>query len=115
MRFPYGEPVVRLRGHMVLDPYSEEDVSTSWENPDRLTIGRCGVYPSSSMEPLADDRNAVVSDFDVYTETTVDVIAGDRVEVRGLLCDVVGRPNFPHHPMTGWDPGGVIHAKIVEG
>lgn len=115
MRFPHGEPVTRLRGHLLLDVYSDEEVTISWENPETLDLGPCGVYPSSSIEPLADDRNAIVSDFDIYTETTVDVVAGDRLEIRGLLCDVVGRPNFPHHPMTGWDPGGVIRAKIVEG
>jgi len=115
MQFPHGEIVTRLRGHLVLDPYSDEAERTSWENPDVLSLGRCGVYPSASLEPVASDRNAVLSDFDIYTETTVDVIATDRLELRGLLCEVVGRPNFPHHPMTGWDPGGVIQAKIVEG
>lgn len=115
MRFPYGEVVTRLRGHLVLDIYSEEEVATSWENPEALVLGPCGIYPSASIEPTAADRHAVISDFDIYTESTVDVLPGDRLEFRGLLCDVVGRPNFPHHPMTGWDPGGVIQAKIVEG
>lgn len=115
VRFPHGEPVRRLRGHMVLDPYSQERVATTWDNPEVLDLGPCGIYRSASTEPIATDRNAVTSDFDIYTEAEVDVIAGDRLEFRGLLCEVIGRPEFPHHPMTGWEPGGLIQAKIVEG
>lgn len=115
MRFPHGEPVTRLRGHMVLDPYSQERVVTSWDNPEVLDLGPCGIYRTVSTEPVATDRNAVVSDFDIYTETDVDVTPGDRLEFRGLLTEVIGRPEFPHHPMTGWKPGGLIQVKIVEG
>jgi hypothetical protein len=115
MDFPYGETVTRLRATTVTDPYSGEETSIDWGDPDGLAIDGCAVADGGSLEPLQDARNAVESDFDVLAPFGSDVLATDRLVVRGLTCEVQGRPFDWHHPMTGWEPGMVVKAKIVEG
>lgn len=115
MDFAYGETVTRLRGTAVTDPYSGEATGVDWTTPLTLSIPRCGVADGGSLEPTQDARNAVESDFDVIAPYGVDVLPADRVVVRGLTCAVVGRPFDWRNPFTGWEPGTVIKAKIVEG
>lgn len=115
MDFPYGETVTRQRGVPVVDPYSGEATGIDWTTPTTLAIPGCAVADGGSIEPVQDARTAVVSDFDVLAPYGADVLAGDRVVIRGLVCDVQGRPFDWLHPMTGWHPGRVIKAKITEG
>ncbi len=115
MDFAYGETVTRQRGTATVDPYSNESTGTSWAAPDELDIDGCGVADGGSLEPLENARNAVDSDFDVIMPPGSDVLATDRLVVRGLVCEVAGRPFDWHHPMTGWEPGMVVRAKIREG
>lgn len=113
--FAAGETVTRRRGTPVLDPYSQEETGTDWKTPDDLEILDCAVADGGSLEPLEDARNAVVSDFDVIAPFGSDVTARDRLVIRGLVCEVVARPFDWRSPFTGWQPGTVIKAKIVEG
>lgn len=115
MTFPYGETVTRQRGVAVTDPYSGEATGTSWTTPDELDIDGCGVADGGSLEPLENARNAVDSDFDVIMPSGSDVLATDRLVVRGLTCEVAGRPFDWSSPLTGWQPGMVVRAKIREG
>lgn len=112
---PYGETIVRQRATAVTDPYSDESEAEDWTTPDSLTITGCGIADGGSLEPTQDARNAVESDFDVIAPYGVDVTPADRLVVRGLTCQVVGRPFDWRNPFTGWEPGTVIRAKIVEG
>jgi hypothetical protein len=86
-----------------------------WTTPTELEIPLCGVADGGSLEPLQDARNAVESDFDVVAPYGADVTAADRLVIRGLTCTVQGRPFAWRSPFTGWEPGTVIRAKIVEG
>lgn len=113
--FVHGETVTRQRGTAVTDPYSGAATGISWDSPTLLVIPNCGVADGGSLEPLQDARNAVESDFDVIAPYGVDVLAGDRIVVRGLVCDVAGRPFAWRNPFTGWAPGTLIRAKITEG
>ena len=115
MMFAHGETVVRLRGTPATDPYSGEASGLAWTTPNTLVIEGCGVASGGSMEPLTDARNAVESDFDVIAPIGVDVTAADRLVIRGLTCQVQGRPFDWRSPFTGWAPGALIRAKIVEG
>jgi hypothetical protein len=113
--FPHGETVTRQRGVEVTDPYSGEATEIDWSNPDELEITGCAVADGGSLEPVQDARNEVDSDFDVLAPYGSDVLAGDRLVIRALVCEVQGRPFDWLHPMTGWKPGTVIKAKIREG
>lgn len=119
--FAHGETVVRLRATTTTDPYSGEATALDWSSPESLTIAGCGIASGGSfgtpgsVETVETDRNAIVSDFDVILPHGTDVTAADRLVVRGLTCEVQGRPFEWHNPFTGWQPGLLIRAKIVEG
>lgn len=112
--FPHGETVTRLRANAVADPYSGESTATDWSSPDELAL-TAGVADGGSIEPSEDARNAVHSDFDVILPAGSDVRATDRMVVRALTCEVVGRPFDWVNPFSGWAPGMVIRCKVVEG
>jgi len=118
MDFAYGETVVRQRGTPVVDPYSGLPTGLDWTTPTLLTIEGCSIFLGGSIEPTQDARTPIISDFDVLAPFGSDVMAADRMVIPrsgGLTCDVVGHPFDVHHPMTGWEPGQIIHLKITEG
>lgn len=115
MTFPHGETVTRRRAAVVTDPYSDHDTGLDWNSATEADIDGCGVALGGSVEPLLTAREAVDSDFDVFMPPNTDVIARDRLIIRGLECDVAGRPFDWMNPFTGWQPGLVVQAKIREG
>lgn len=113
--FPYGEIVTRLRGTPAENPYSGEPTSLDWTSPDELDIPGCGFDPGGSEEPLAQGRDAVITQPRIFAPAGVDVAAHDRIVVRGRTWQVDGDPADYRHPMTGWKPGVVINLKAVSG
>jgi hypothetical protein len=111
--FAHGETVTRQRGTPEADRYNKTVID--WSNPNELDIAPCGVAQSGSIEPLVDARTEVDSDFDVFMPPGADVLASDRLVIRDLVCEVVGAPFDWLNPFTGWTPGTVARAKIVEG
>lgn len=112
---PHGETVIRLRGTAATDPYSGETTSVDWSDPDDLALEGCAVWPGDTAEPLRDARTMVVSDYVVAAPAGSDVLASDRVVIRGRTCQVVGDPFDWRSPFTGWQPGTIIQANVVEG
>lgn len=119
MDFPHGETVTRKRRASAVDPYSGLSELAAWEDaanpPTSADIEGWGVAQLGSLEPTDLARDAVVTDYTLFRKEQADVLAGDRVVVRGDTCEVVGRPAWWHHPMTGWDAGFVVRANLVEG
>lgn len=116
MTYPFGETITRQRGVATDDPYAnEDDTDLDWTNPSELEIGGWGVDDSRSVEPLEDGRSPVITDYVLYRDEPADVLAGDRVVVRGVTCDVVGRPATWRNPLTGTEAGFVVRAKLPEG
>lgn len=113
--FLHGETVTRLRARALVDPYSNEPEDADWSTPDALDIPGCAVAPGGSAEPTQDARGAVDSDFDLIFKQTPDITASDRVVVRGLTCQVDGRPIQWRSPFTGWEAGWVVRASVREG
>jgi hypothetical protein len=114
MNFPHAETATRQRGTAVTDPYSGEATDVDWSTPDELEL-LGGFNPGQSSEPLQDARNAVTTQPEFYTDFGSDVLAGDRLVVRGKTYDVDGDPADWHSPFTGWEPGMVIPLKRTEG
>lgn len=114
MDFAHGEPVDVLSAGTTTDPYSGEPVA-SWDTPTTVTVEHVAVAAGGSLEPLQDARNSVTSDFDLIFPPDAAVASTSRVVVRGLVCDVVGRPFLWRSPFTDWAPGLVVNAKITEG
>ncbi len=112
--FAHGETVQILTAGTVTDPYSGETVN-DWSTSTALAVPGVAVADGGSLEPLQDARNQVTSDFDLLMPPTTAITAQQRVIVRGLTCEVVGRPFLWRSPFTGWTPGLVVKAKLVEG
>lgn len=116
MTFTYGETIIRQRGTAVDDPYAnEDDTELSWDDPDEESSDGWAVDDSKSAEPLVDARTPVITDFVLYRDEPADILAGDRVVVRGHVCNVVGRPATWKNPFTGWEAGFVVRANLPEG
>lgn len=113
--FAHGETVTRLRPQRVTNPYSGAADDYDWTNPDRVDIPGCGVADGGSTEPVQVARDQLEADFDVIMDAGTDVAAQDRLIVRGLTCEVMGRPFDWRHPATGWTPGMVVRCRIVTG
>jgi hypothetical protein len=113
--FPHGEAVTRQRATPVVDPYSGEATGKSWTTPDLLAIEGCGFNPGASNEPNQDARTAIVSQPTVYAPAGADILAGDRLVVRGVTYEVDGHPADWRSPLTGWTPGLTVTLKSVEG
>jgi hypothetical protein len=115
MRHPHGETVTRLRATPTLDPYSGEETGADWDDPDELEIPRCAIDGSRTREVNTTDRDAVVTDYVIWPDAQYDVRSGDRLVVKGLTCEVVGRPWSPENPFNGDAPGMEIFANVWEG
>ena len=114
--FTHPEPVTILTAGTEANPYSGE-ASESWEVALGATsrIDFCGVAPGGSTEPLEVGRTAVDSDFDLIFDHDPAILPSNRVIVRGLTCNIVGRPIAWRSPFTGWEPGWIVRASIREG
>lgn len=108
------EQVARLRPVTAADPYATVGGSSvlvaDWSQPPDVLWFEGMVADSGSVEPLLDGRAPVDSDFTLYLDAGVEVLPTDRLRIRGLDCDVQGRP----FTWAGFD-GTVIRASIREG
>lgn len=113
--FAYGETVTVLTAAITTDPYSNEPDGEDWENPTELEVPGVGVADGGSTDLTQIARDAVDSDFDLFFPADAVVTSAQRVIVRNLTCDVVGRPFLWRSPFTGWTPGLVVKVKVREG
>ena len=113
MIFPHGDTVVRQRATTTTDRYG--NTTEDWSNPTEVQIKGCAVYAGATSEPLMDARVPVDSDFTVLAPPGSDVTSSDRLVVRGLACDVNGRPFEWRSPFSGEDFGLAVGVKIREG
>jgi len=110
---PYAESVDVITAGTTTDPYSQSTV-TDWSTATER-IESCAVAPGGSTELSQIARDAVDSDFDLIFDHDPGITAQDRVRVRGLVCEVSGRPFEWRSPFTGWNAGTVVQVKIREG
>lgn len=113
--FAFGETVTVLTAGSVFDPYSGESTPSWDESPTGVEVPGVGVAQGGSIESPEVARESVESDFDLIFPPDAVVAAANRVVVRGLVCEVAGRPFLWRNPFTGWTPGLVVRAKIKEG
>lgn len=114
MRFAAGETVTRLRASTTTDRYGNE--IRDWSTATSTPYEGCGVARGNvTDETVTADRDVVVSDLVIYMPPAADVVASDRIEVRGQTCEVVGSPFLWRSPFTGHQFGLVVNANRVEG
>lgn len=76
-------------------------------------IPGCLVADGADTERVSRGRDTVTSDFVVYTPTGEDLDPLAQLEVRGRVCEIVGRPFVWRRGNR--DVGTVIRANVVEG
>lgn len=125
MEFPFGQTVWRDRRASVADPY-KAGKQTRGEYDPSLTIEIPGAYvASSSSTRLADaTRSEMLTLKSLFcANTTVDVLAKDRIRVGGTKADMASgtpyivdaRPEADVNPFTGWQPVVEIPLNLTEG
>lgn len=114
MTFAHGETVDVLSAGSVYNPRSGENDESWLSGVTTVTYGSVGVAAGGSLEPLQDQRDAVESDYDLIFPPDAVVTAKNRVVVRGLTCDVIGRSFLWRNPFTGWTPGLTVQATLRE-
>lgn len=98
------------------DPYGDPLPSTVERIPVDGCIVADGAEGSWAAEPAVPGRTPVTTDYLVLPPADApEVLHTDQVEVRGLLCDVVGRPFRWHNPLTGTRYGQTVRANAAEG
>lgn len=115
MLFPHGETVTRQRAAEEIDPYSLEYAEQDWEATYDLDIPGCAFNPGGSSEPLEVGRESVITRPEVYAPAGSDILAGDKLVVRGEVYEVEGQPASWVSPFTGWAPGLVVRLVKVDG
>lgn len=106
------ETVTRQRATATTDVYG--NTQTDWTTPATLTLTVRGVEPTSSKEEN-DNRQTVITGYRLYLEPGADVLAGDRIVMRGSTYDVDGDPADWRSPW-GTDVGGVVVGlKVITG
>lgn len=111
----YGETVTRQRATATTDPYSGEATDLSWADPDELAIDGVAVAPGAFVDNATPDRTRVDIDFTLYGPFEADIEPLDRVVVRGLTCEVVGKRQDWRNPFTGTQAGCVAEVRKVAG
>lgn len=123
--FAHGESVTVQSPGTTTDPYSGDE-TTAWTlddgqewttEPSEVDVNNVLVGSGGSTEPTEVARNAVDSDFDLIFQPPLTTVptAQNRVVVRGLTCEVDGRPFRWTWPGSGGDAGLVVRCSIKEG
>ncbi|MEV0267718.1 hypothetical protein AB0H43_03000 [Hamadaea sp. NPDC050747] len=117
MTLPAGETVIRWRAGTIADEYGNR--VRSWDAATSTPIDGCGVAQGSlgrTDEVRAADSEGEPSDLTVYiTDPEADVLATDRLEVRGRVYAIEGEPAAWANPMTGTAFGLVVRLLRVPG
>lgn len=113
--FAYGETVTRLRATAATDPYSGESTELSWSSPNELAVEGVAVAPGAFTESAQPDRERVDIHYTLYGPYDADIEPLDRIVVRGVTCEVVGKRQDWRNPFTGTESGCVVEVKKVAG
>lgn len=108
-----GESVIVRRGTVTASG-RRNDTTVDWSDPTDTPVSDCLIAPRSSSEDN-DGRTGVIVGVTVYMPTGTDVVATDRLVIRGVEHDVDGEPGdwrTPEHPECD---GIEVAAKRTEG
>jgi hypothetical protein len=107
----FGESVTRLR------PVASG--TDRYENPtftdSSTTLTGAAFAPGGAVEPVEVGRASVVTSPSLYFRSTVDLLATDRVVVRGITYTVEGDPAVWVSPFTGETRGVSVSLRRVAG
>lgn len=120
-----GETVTILTAGTIYDPYADDNMPAwvlpeggTWvTEPSSVDVDNVLVGSGGSTETTEVARDAVDSDYDLIFQPPLTTVptAQNRVIVRGLTCEVDGRPFAWMWPSSGSDAGMVVRCSIREG
>ena len=113
MIFPYGETVTVVRAGLVDDGYGNQ--VPDWSTATSTPYEGCAVGQGSRGGEVLADRNVVLSDLVVFMPPGADVVATDRLEIRGRAYEVVGEPFDWRSPFSGTAFGTAVYCNRAEG
>jgi len=110
-----GETVTVLTAGTRTDRYGA--TVEDWDNPTSIDVENVLVADGGSTETNTNASNITDSDFDLIFQPpiTVTPTPENRIIVRGLTCNVAGRPFRWTWPASGDDAGLVVKVQIREG
>lgn len=107
--------LTRLRAGRKAAPNNPDRTIEDWTNVDELPLAGW-VDTQSSDDLAAPTRDQTVTRATLYcTDALADVQRGDRVRYAGGNWSVVGFPDSPRNPYTGWQPYRVVSLELVVG
>lgn len=108
-----GETVTVRRG-TVTATGRRNDTTTDWAEPTDTDVPDCLIAPRSTSEDH-DGRSGVIIGVTVYMPSGTDVLASDRLVIRGDEYDVEGEPGDWWTPQDPICDGIEVAAKRTEG
>lgn len=85
----------------------------SWTPPVTKQVYGWGAPTSSEPKLAGHDRDIV--EIELLVPPGFECGARDRIVLDGVEFDVIGEPQHYDHNPFGWNPGGVINLKAVNG
>lgn len=110
-------PLMFTVGHRVWSTSGEDDAHgnpvAGWSDPVDKRVYGWGA--PNSAEPKLAGHNRVVVEVELLVPPDFDCSPQDRVVLDGAEYDVLGTvESFGHNPF-GWNPGGIVNLRRVEG
>lgn len=110
--FLRGETIGVLRSAVTVDRYGNE---TRTDYTQVAQLYGCAVYPATSVDLGATNRDGTTTSLTVLVPPDSDVLPTDRLVIRGRTYAIDGEPHDWHSPLTGWEPGMQVTVYRVEG
>jgi head-tail adaptor len=107
-----GETVTVLRATATTDAHG--NVVRAWADAEEHQVSGVAVNPRE-VNAENGGREASEDLFVLYMPAGADVLASDRVRVRGEVYDVDGTPKVWRSPFTARHPGVEVHVRRVVG
>lgn len=108
-----GETVVRLRPTAGTDRYGNPE--PDWGDADAADIDGCVLAPRLDPEDRDQGRQGVVIGWTVYAPHGGDILATDRLRIRGDDHEVDGEPGDWRSPFTCHGEGLEVQTRRVVG
>ena len=115
MVFAYSETITRLRAPLVADAYSAASTRRDWAGASSVALEGFALDPGGSSEASTVNREQITTSPTLIGPYGADVLASDRVTIRGVTWEVVGNRADYLNPFTGWQAGSTWPLRRVEG
>lgn len=114
--FPFGETIIRIRAPRTPDAYNPAGPGVpDWSAAVETSLDGFAVDPGGSTEAATVNREQITTSPTLYGPFGADVVASDRVRVRGVTWEVAGNRADWRNPFTGWEAGSSWPLRAVEG